>query len=83
MLQKDKPDYDKIIEYCRQATSIAPDNVKALYRMGVALFHANKPDEALKVFEVVASLPEGNSGILGASSRMEYKLKFKFPIVSI
>lgn len=65
MLQKDKPAYDQVVDYCRQVTAISPDNIKALYRMGVALFHSNKPEEALRVFEEAYSLPEGRNGPLG------------------
>ncbi|XP_070571373.1 tetratricopeptide repeat protein 9C-like [Ptychodera flava] len=46
LLQVSNPNYEKIIHYCDCVLSQQPDNVKALYRRGMALYHTKAYDDS-------------------------------------
>ena len=62
LLQPEKPNYTKVLQYCDNVIEISPDNVKALYRRGVAMYHLKRPEEALDTLKHAVNLPDGQKG---------------------
>lgn len=51
LLQQGEPNYKRISEYCDNVLEISPENVKASYRKGVALYHLGKYDDAEEILK--------------------------------
>ncbi|GFO07332.1 tetratricopeptide repeat protein 9c-like [Plakobranchus ocellatus] len=58
LLKDPEPNYERIIEYCDKALSIAASNGKALFRKGVSLYSLGKFSEALNVLKEAPPGPE-------------------------
>jgi len=58
--------YYEVIEQCSQVLQREPDNVKALYRRGIANIKAWNPDEAEKDLKRVAELDGTMKGTIQA-----------------
>jgi len=61
MLQVSEPSYDRVLDCCKEAIERIPENVKAHYRCGVALFHLCRYDDAVASLQKAAEL-QGKSG---------------------
>ena len=61
MLQNGDPSYDRVLNCCKEAIERVPENVKAHYRCGVALFHLCRYDDAVASLQKAAQL-QGKSG---------------------
>ena len=62
LLQTDNPSYEKVKLYCDNVLEVAPNNVKALYRRGVAAYHLRSPDDALIYLKQAGNEPDGKKG---------------------
>jgi len=62
MLQVDEPSYERVLSCCKEAIERIPDNAKAHYRCGVALFHLGHYDDAVASLQKAAQL-QGKSGV--------------------
>ena len=63
LLQQEKPSYTKIITYCENVLEITPDNVKAMYRKGVALYHLKNYESAKRTLIAANGTPDGQKGL--------------------
>jgi len=61
MLQVSEPSYGRVLDCCKEAIERVPENVKAHYRCGVALFHLCRYDDAVASLQKAAQL-QGKSG---------------------
>jgi len=61
MLQVDEPSYGRVLDCCKEAIERVPENVKAHYRCGVALFHLSRYDDAVSSLQKAAEL-QGKTG---------------------
>jgi len=62
MLQVSDPSYDRVLNCCKEAIERVPENIKAHYRCGVALFHLCRYDDAVASLRKAAQL-QGKSGV--------------------
>ena len=56
MLQTAKPDYEKVVFYCKEVLQSTPKNPKALFRMAQALFQLGDFEGALQSCNQIQSL---------------------------
>lgn len=56
LLQSDKPSYTRVVDCCKEATTRVPTNIKAHYRLGVALYHLKRFAEANDALKKAAEL---------------------------
>jgi len=61
MLQVEEPSYGRVLDCCKEAIERVPENVKAHYRCGVALFQLGRYDDAVTSLHKAAQL-QGKSG---------------------
>lgn len=63
LLQSQKPSYTRVVDCCNEAISRVPNNVKAHYRLGVALYHLKRYTDAIDALQKASKLqskPDGN-----------------------
>ncbi|XP_078000979.1 tetratricopeptide repeat protein 9C-like [Glandiceps talaboti] len=60
LLQVPDPNYEKILHYCNCVLSQKPDNVKALYRRGIVLYHINAYEDSKESLLKAKSHCKGN-----------------------
>lgn len=60
LLQQDKPNYEKILDYCESVLEYTPDNVKAHYRKGLALYHMKNFEKAIDSFHQASSISKNS-----------------------
>jgi tetratricopeptide (TPR) repeat protein len=58
--KKDR-NFDRLIELCRRASEVQPDDVGLLNELGNAYLQAGKPREALNVYEKLVDMEKDNS----------------------
>ncbi|CAH1791801.1 unnamed protein product [Owenia fusiformis] len=59
LLQEQVPNYPKIIDYCVDVVEKQPDNVKAMFRLGLAYYETGAFDRALSVLRQAKHHPKG------------------------
>ena len=62
MLQQEKPNYEKILEYCEYVLEYTPENIKAHYRKGLALYHMNNFEKAIDFFHQASDIAKDSKG---------------------
>ena len=62
LLQQEKPNYEKIMEYCEFVLEYTPENLKAHYRKGLALYHMNNFEKAIDFFHQAADIAKDSKG---------------------
>ena len=67
LLTRDPPSYSRVLEKCENALERQPDNIKALYRKGVALYHLERVEQSMEVFEKIEKLSQDSLGRLIAT----------------
>jgi len=72
LLQTDNPSYEKVKLYCDNVLEVAPNNVKALYRRGVAAYHLRSPDDALIYLKQAGNEPDGKKGNWDSLYRLSF-----------
>lgn len=59
ILLTESPTYEKVLQYCDEVIQLSPNNAKAIYRKGVALYNLSRLDDALEELLKAQSLPTG------------------------
>ena len=54
--------YSRVLQYSNNVLKLAPNNVKALYRKGVALYYLKDPSSALESLEKARNQPGCDTG---------------------
>lgn len=62
ILNNEKPNYEKIVQYCDLVLKEDNKNMKALYRKGLALYNLKDPAGALEVLKKAKSSPGISAG---------------------
>jgi len=70
MLQASDPSYDRVLNCCKEAIERVPENVKAHYRCGVALFYLCRYDDAVASLQKAAQL-HGKTGAYNDSCKLK------------
>jgi len=69
MLQVSEPSYDRVLDCCKEAIDRVPENVKAHYRCGVALFHLCRYDDAVASLQKAAQLQDKTGAFLAVNKK--------------
>lgn len=56
------PMYEKVVFYCDCVLEFSPENIKALFRKGVALYHLKTVDVAMECLTQATKQPGGEKG---------------------
>jgi tetratricopeptide (TPR) repeat protein len=75
LLKSEKPTYTRVLDCCKEAISRVPNNDKAHYRMGVALYNLKRYSDACESLQKAEKL-QGKPGIM-----LHYLLNFLINVV--
>ena len=72
--------YEKVLQYCDEVLQLSPNNAKAMYRKGVALYNLSRLDDALEELLKAQQQPAGMKGnITGKSLHLPFSCtEFKY-----
>jgi len=61
LLQSENPSYLRVVDCCKEAIGRVPNNIKAHYRLGVALYNLKRYHDACEALQQAAKL-QGKPG---------------------
>ena len=60
LLARENPNYEKVVDHCEKALQFDPGNVKAIYRMGIALEELGQLEKATAILTSFPACQSGN-----------------------